>query len=234
MNQFLAILVIAIIAGVFFAMKRDATRKPSVLVLGASDMSGGYFDATGKLCRLASLVQTIAEVSGLPCIDLSISGLQLRELLTGGRVAFSADPNNPDTIKSLKQILHENSGCQYVILTAGTNDVLFGGRTLDEFDNDLSEAIEMIVTAGMKPILRGTCYFAETQNMPENKVALAEAINLAFKDKADDCHLPFFDVRSVAWEGQSDTAPDGLHPGERYARAMAVYQGQELARIAAS
>jgi len=206
--------------------------RPSVLVLSASDTHGGYFDPTNLQRYNPTPVQMIAQQSGLVCFDETMNGLQLCELLVGGSVAFGApDPGQPSTIKPLKQLLDEHADCRMVFMGCGMNDVLFGGRSIEQLMADVESAVNIILLAGRVPVLRGYHNFAVTSLMTTEKIAINNAANTALQAKAASMGVPFLDNHSVEFHGISDIAVDGLHPTMDYHQRLCTYQGTQLANI---
>jgi hypothetical protein len=229
----LALAAGAIGAGVYFSQSKSAKTLPSVLVLSASDLHGGYFDARNQLCRLSPTpVEQISSMSGLHCVDETLNGLQLCELLTGGSVRFAApDTGQPATIKSLQQLLDAHPDCSVVYLGCGMNDVLFGGRTLEQLLEDIEAALHIIVCAGRTPVLRGYHQFAPSHLMTAEKIGVSRMAGLAVQIKAKDFGVAFVDVATVPLGGMQ---ADGLHPDADYHARLCAYQAGELLKIAAS
>lgn len=206
---------------------------PSVLVLSASDTHGGYFDPYSLQRYNPTPVQMISEQSGLFCYDETMNGLQLCELLVGGNVAFGApDPGQSATIKPLKQLLDEHADCPIVFLGCGMNDVLFGGRTVDQMIADVEAEVNIVLLAGRVPVVRGFHNFAETSLMTAEKLAINTAANTALQAKVAAMGVPFLDNRSVEFHGISDIQVDGLHPTMEYHQRLCAYQAAQLANIA--
>lgn len=205
---------------------------PAVLVLSASDTHGGYFDPYSLQRYNPTPVQMISEQSRLVCYDETLNGLQLCELLVGGNVAFGApDPGQPATIKPLKQLLDEHADCQIVFLGCGMNDVLFGGRTVDQMIADVEAEVNIVLLAGRVPVVRGFHNFAETSLMTAEKLAINSAANTALQAKAAAMGVPFLDNHSVEFHGISDIQVDGLHPTMAYHQRLCAYQAEQLANI---
>lgn len=220
----------AVGAGVYFANHKESTTPPAVLVISASDLHGGYFDAGFNLRRVSPTpVEHIAALSGLRCVDETINGLQLCELLQGGSIRFAADANHATT-KSLQELLEAHPDCQIVYLGLGLNDVLFGGRTLTQLLADLEAALHIIVCAGRIPVLRGYHNFAPSPLMTPEKIDIARMAGLAVLIKAKDFGVECIDVASVSLGGM---APDGLHPDSEYHGRLDAFQAACLAEIAA-
>lgn len=228
---------LAIGAGYYIRKRAEfgGTVRPKVLVLSASDTHGGYFDPYVLQRYSPTPVQMISEASGLACYDETLNGLQLCELLVGGDVAFAApDPGQLPTIKPLQQLLDEHPDCKLVMLGAGMNDVLFGGRTIEQLMTDVETAVNMILLAGKTPIIRGFHNFAVTTLMTVEKIAINTAANTALQTKAAALGVPFMDTHSVTFNGVSDIAVDGLHPTADYHQRLCAFQASRLAEIAQS
>lgn len=222
-----ALATIGIGVGVY-ASSAKPSAMPNILVISASDLHGGYFDADFNLRRVSPTpAEQIAALSGLRCVDETINGLQLCEVLTGGNLRFAADANHATT-RSLKELLEAHPDCQIVYLGLGLNDVLFGGRTLTQLLSDLEAALHIIVCAGRVPVLRGYHNFAPSPMMTAEKIGIAKMAGLAVLIKARDFGVAVVDVASVPCGGM---AADGLHPDDAYHGRLCEYQASELLRI---
>lgn len=228
---------LAIGAGYYIRKRAEfgGTVRPKVLVISASDTHGGYFDPYVLQRYSPTPVQMISDASGLACYDETLNGLQLCELLVGGDVAFAApDPGQLPTIKPLQQLLDEHPDCKLVMLGAGMNDVLFGGRSIEQMLADKEAEANMTLLAGRVPVIRGFHNFAETSLMTAEKIAINTAANTALQAKAAAMGVPFLDVHSVEFHGISDIAADGLHPTFEYHQRLCAFQASRLAEIAQS
>ena len=236
MNMFLIVIIAVAILFVVVNNKSNATdSKPSVLVLSASDMHGGYFDSEGQLKRYTPTpVQLLANYSGFNCCDETFNGLQLFEALIGGPIRFlAADPGQATVIKPLTELLDSYPQCRFVFTGLGMNDVLFGGVSIDQFLVHKEREIALIRKAGKIPVVRGFHNFAVTKNMPPEKIWLSEEADDALQAKCLALGVPYIDSKTVQFDGAADIQVDGLHPTAEYHDRLCAYQAAELKKIVA-
>lgn len=211
--------------------------KPKVLVLSSSDTHGGWIEPGVGLHRYSPTpVEMIAAASGLVYYDETINGWQLKEVLTGGSVAFGTfDPGQPTTSQSLTTLLAAHPDARYVFIGNGMVDILFGGRTTAQVIADMETALGQIHSAGRTAIVRGYNNFAVTSAIDSTQIALNTTTNNALKARMATLGISFVDVHDgVPFYGISDITVDGVHPTMAYHQRICLYEGQQILNITRS
>jgi hypothetical protein len=186
--------------------------KPSptaVTFYGASQDTGAYVDPNaGILQYLPDPVDQVSSFLGVKCLNRSVNGMMLSELVSGGVVAADAiilggsGKNIPSFVSQLASDPNPRT-----VIAAGMVDAAFTERTEEEFISLMSQAIELVWAAKKTPILEGFNNFKETSILDRKKVDRLKRFDAIVRDISITRKVQYIDVSSM----NPTFSPDGLH-----------------------
>lgn len=225
----------AVVAGCVLLVREIRTPDtPSVSFYSASDTAGGYFDPPGVLQTYSpDPAKMVQDVLGWPCVNHSINGMQLRELLAGGPVQMAIPGIGQDGVV-IPSFADQLAGDQSTVIVMGCGmvDALVTDTTLEQYVLMVEQAVRTVLQAGKLPVLRGFHRIHPGPVLTVERLAKAETFNAALQSFAATRGVPFIDLANgVPFNGSDDMCADGVHPTEDYHRRIAACIAAALKKL---
>lgn len=175
-------------------------------------------------------IQLLNALGPVVNVDHCRDGLQLRELLSGGAIAFGIVPG--EQIESLAaQLAHQSE--PVVVIGMGEVEAIFTGETVEQHRAELVQAVALVRAAGKTPQIAGLIRFTQNGVVSAEAMYRVEQFDQMRRSFAQEHGLTFYDLHSVPF--LYDQRPDGLHPGPDYQQRLMAYVSsvQAAARVPA-
>jgi hypothetical protein len=220
--------VLCLLAFLFLRNDKDGDRPTlSVTIYSASDSALGYIEDGQVKTYEPSLAQMLSDESGgrIRCTNRSINGMELRELLAGGKVQRAVPEA---TIPSFEEQLKDDPS-QLVLIGAGMVDCLVTDVDLLTHMANVRHAVQMAHDAGKIVGLRGFHHLQPNTAVTTLMLARLDQFNQALSQEAPHMGAIFF---STATQGEPEICPDLWHPTLAYHRRIAAHLAAQLVAFA--
>lgn len=194
---------------------------PTATVISASDSAGGWFDVDAGVLRHfdPDPVQMISQAGPVQCINASINGLRLLELLAGGPVADGVDREGRMglSVRPLREQLAQMT-TPIVVIGAWMNDAINTALPEDEFRVLVRECIDECAAAGKHLVFRGQQGFLVTSRVSADALYRVTRFGEILREEARAAGVTVLDPLLA---GPPEICSDGLHGTEAYMRRIA-------------
>lgn len=220
------ILVIVAVAGVAVLASRRGrdpapTPWPTATVISASDSAGGWYDVDAEVLRHfdPDPVQMINHAGPVQCVNASINGLRLAELMRGGPVVdgVGRDGRMGLTVRPLSEQLSQMA-TPIVVIGAWLNDAINTDLPVEDFRALVRECIDMCLAAGKHLVFRGQQGFLETPRVSAHALWRVAQFGAVLREEAAARGITVLDPLLA---GPPEICSDGLHGTEAYMRRVA-------------
>lgn len=228
----LVIIVIAVIVGLLVVhggnSKPEPTPWPMATVISASDSAGGWFDVPAGVLRHfdPDPVAMVSARGPVQCVNASINGLRLAELMTGGPVAdgVGRDGRMGLTVAPLREQLATMS-TPIVVVGAWLNDAINTDLSVEEFRALVRECIDTCLAADKHLAFRGQQGFLETPRVSAHALWRVAQFGAVLREEAAARGITVLDPLLA---GPPEICSDGLHGTEAYMRRIAATLALQL------
>lgn len=226
----LVIVALAVVALIANRGDRDPapTPWPSATVISASDSAGGWYDVDAEVLRHMEPdpVQMINQAGPVQCVNWSINGLRLAELMRGGSVAdgVGRDGRQGLTVLPLREQLVQMA-TPIVIVGAWMNDAIRTDLPADDFRHLVRECIAECAAAGKHLVLRGQQGFVESPIVTPVALQRIAQFGEILREEARAAGITLLDPLLA---GPPEICSDGLHGTEAYMRRIAATLALQL------
>ena len=224
--EIIAAVAIGIVLVVLIARKGghdepQPTPWPTATVISASDSAGGWFDVDAGVLRHfdPDPVQMISQAGPVQCVNASINGLRLAELMQGGPVAdgVGRDGRMGLTVRPLREQLAQMT-TPIVVVGAWMNDAIRTDLDPDIFRQLVRQCIAECSAAGKHLVLRGQQGFVESPAVPARALLRITQFGEILREEARAAGVTVIDPLLA---GPPEICGDGLHGTEAYMRRIA-------------
>ena len=220
------VFVIVALAAVALIARRggrdpEPTPWPTATVISASDSAGGWYDVEAEVLRhyAPDPVQMINQAGPVQCVNASINGLRLVELLRGGPVAqgVGRDGRMGLNVRPLREQLVQMA-TPIVVIGAWLNDAINTDLSVEEFRALVRECIDTCLAADKHLAFRGQQGFLETPRVSAHALWRVAQFGAVLREEAAARGITVLDPLLA---GPPEICSDGLHGTEAYMRRIA-------------
>lgn len=220
------IVIIIVAAALVIALSRGGsdhapTPWPTATVISASDSAGGWYDVNADALRHfdPDPVQMISQAGPVQCVNASINGLRLAELMQGGPVAdgVGRDGRMGLTVRPLREQLAQMA-TPIVVVGAWMNDAIRTDLDADTFRQLVRQCIAECEAADKHLVLRGQQGFVESPQVSALALQRIQQFGEILREEARAAGVTVLDPLLA---GPPEICSDGLHGTEAYMRRIA-------------